>query len=162
MKDAPINKSILADALVDVVDNVRRKIHGALGTRPWNVAIVTRTWSGSERGVGTPSVRVLELDPAPMVSKSAKDRMGPAGREAAGTVELTGVSLRYTEEELNPRVDARTEVAYRITEAHGQRQRTRWFVLAATPVPRRDNGSDWYIILNETSAMGGLDKENAP
>jgi len=166
MKDSTLDKTLLADKLIGVVDKVRRKIHAKLGTRPWTVAIVTRRWSGGERGVGTPTISVLELDPTPMVQRNTKDRMGPAGREAAGTVVMTGVSLRYTEDELSPRADNRTEVAYRLTEAHGQRQRTRWFVLAASPVPRRGDKSgdstDWYLLLNEASAMSGLDKEDAP
>lgn len=166
MKDSTLDKSKVADKLVDVVDNVRRKIHGKLGTRPWTVEIVTRRWSGEESGVGTPTVTVLELDPPPHVQQNTKDRLGPAGREAAGTVTLTGVSLRYTEAELTPKGDNRTEVAYRITEAHGQRRKTRWFVVSATPIARRGgssgDGTDWYIVLNETTAMGNSDGVNAP
>lgn len=165
-KNSTLDRSKLGDKLIDVVDNVRRKIHAKLGTRPWTVAIITRRWSGEERGVGTATVNVLELDPAPHVSKNVKDRIGPAGREAAGSVVLTGVSLRYSEEELVPRVDNRTEVAYRLTEGHGQYQKTRWFVVAASPIPRRGDtpgdGTDWYIVLNETSAMGDLDGVDAP
>lgn len=165
-KDSTLDTSKLGDKLIDVVDNVRRKIHTKLGTRPWTVAIVTRRWSGGERGVGTATVEVLELDPTPHVSRNAKDRMGPAGREAAGSLVLKGVSLRYTEAELAPKVDSRTEVAYRLTEGHGQRKKTRWFVIAASPIARRGDSpgdaSDWYIVLNETSAMGNLDAVDAP
>lgn len=160
-KNSTLDTSKLGDKLIDVVDNVRRKIHAKLGTRPWTVAIVTRRWSGEQAGLGTATVSVLELDPVPHVSRTARDRLGPAGREASGSVVLTGVSLRYSEAELAPKVDNRTEVAYRLTEGHGQRQKTRWFVLSASPVPRRGDspgdGTDWYIVLNETSAMGGLD-----
>jgi hypothetical protein len=160
-KNSTLDSSLVADKLVDVVDNVRRKIHSKLGTRPWTVAIVTRRWSGEERGVGTATVTVLELDPTPSVKRNTRDRLGPAGREAAGTTTLTGVSLRYTEAELAPKVDNRTEVAYRLTEGHGQRQKTRWFVIASAPVARRGDqpgdGTDWYIVLNETSDMGPLD-----
>lgn len=166
-KNSTLDQTLLGDKLVDVVDRVRRKIHGKLGTRPWKIAIVTRRWSGEERGVGTPTVSVLELDPTPAVSWNVRDRMGPAGREGAGDVVMTGVSLRYSADELDPpRVDNRTEVAYRMTEAYGQRQKTRWFVIKSSPVPRRGDkagdATDWYILLTETSAMGGLDKEDAP
>jgi hypothetical protein len=106
-------------------------------------------------------VTILELDPTPHVKRTARDRMGPAGREAAGSLVLTGVSLRYTEAELAPKVDHRTEVAYRLTEGHGQRQRTRWFVIAASPIARRGDspgdGTDWYLVLNESTSMGPLD-----
>lgn len=160
-KNSTLDTSKLGDKLIDVVDNVRRKIHSKLGTRPWTVAIVTRRWSGEERGVGTPTINVLELDPTPNVKVSGRDRMGPAGREAAGSMILTGVSLRYTLAELAPKVDHRTEVGYRLTEAHGQRKKTKWFVIAGDPVARRGDspgdGTDWYIVLNETSDMGNLD-----
>ena len=165
-KDSTLDTTRLGDKLIDVVDRVRRKIHSKLGTRPWSVAIVTRRWSGDERGVGTPTVSVLELDPTPHVARNSRDRLGPAGREAAGTMVLTGVSLRYTEAELAPKVDNRTEVAYRLTEAHGQRKKTRWFVISASPLARRGDtsgdGTDWYIVLNETSAMGALDGVDGP
>lgn len=166
MKDAPINKSLLADALVDVVDDIRRSIHGALGTRVWEVSIVTRRWSGDTRGVGTPTVSIVTLDPDPKVERVSRDRMGPAGREAAGSVVLTGVSLRYTEAELQGSPDERTEVAYRLREKHGQRKDDRWYVLAASPRTRRGDSpgdcTDWYIILTETSAMGDDDGVDAP
>jgi hypothetical protein len=130
------------------------------------VAVVTRRWSGDINGVGTPTSTILELDPAPKVERVTKDRMGPAGREAAGSIVLTNVSLRYTEAELQPYVDQKTEIAYRITERHGQRLKKRYFVLAGTPVPRRGDKAgdshDWYIVLNETTDMGNFDGVDSP
>ncbi len=161
-KNAALDTELLADALVGVVDDIRRDIHEALGTRPWAVSIVTRRWSGGERGVGQPSVTITELDPAPSVQRVTKDRMGPAGREASGNVVLTEVSLAYSEKELDPGADQGTEVAYRLTEAHGTFLKPRWFVLAASPVPRRGDragdNSSWYVLLNETSDVGILDE----
>jgi hypothetical protein len=165
VKNSSVDKTLLGDVLIDVVDDIRRSVHGALGTRPWKVAIVTRRWSGEAAGVGTPTVTVLELDPDPKVDRVSRDRLGPAGREAAGSIVVTGVSLRYTEAELQPKVDSRTEVAYRLTDAHGQRQSKRFFVLAAAPVPRRgdgeSDGSDWYLVLNETTNMDSFDGVDA-
>lgn len=165
-KNSTVDRTRFADKLIDVADTVRRKVHGKLGTRQWTVSIVTRRWSGDERGAGTPTLNVLELDPPPHVRLNTRDRMGPAGREAAGSIVLTGVSLRYTQAELEPKVDDRTEVGYMIKEAQGQRQKVRWGVLSATPIPRRGDSpgdsSDWYVVLNETSDMGLLDGVNAP
>lgn len=165
-KNSEIDSTLLGDALVDVVDDVRRSIHGALGTRPWDVTIVTRRWSGDVAGVGTPSMNFLTLDPPPKVQRVTKDRMGPAGRESAGQVTMTNVSLRYSLDELQPSGGARVEYAYRLTDAHGQRSRTRWFVLSAEPVQRRGDKegdeTDWYILLNETAAMGNFDGVDAP
>ncbi len=164
-RDSAIDRTLLGDALVDVVDDIRRSVHGALGTRPWAVAIVTRTWSGGRRGVGTPSIRILELDPVPRVERVAKDRMGPAGREAAGSVTLSEVSLRYSQAELEPKIADGVEVAYRLTELRGQRQSPKWYTISGSPVPRRgdkeQDKTDWYILLHETSAMGDLDGVDA-
>lgn len=163
-KNALLDEDLLADALVDVVDDIRRDVHEALGTRQWSVSVVTRRWSGATRGEGNATVNVLELDPTPMVRRSTRDRLGPAGREAAGTMIITGVSLRYTEEELQPKVDARTEVGYKLVEKHGQREKTIWCVLSADPIPRRGDKAgdetDWYLVLNETSDIANLDGVN--
>lgn len=161
-RDTATDDGLLSDVLIGVVDDIRRDVHGALGTRPWSVTVVHRTWSGGERGVGHPNVRQLELDPDPSVARVTKDRMGPAGRESAGTVVLSEVSLSYTEKELDPGADQGGEVAYVLRDNRGTMQRPRWFVLAAAPVPRRGDrpGDDvgWYILLNETSDMGLLDE----
>lgn len=164
-RDSAIDGSIFGDALVGAVDDIRRSIHGALGTRPWAVAIVTRRWQGGRRGEGHSTVSILELDPVPRVERVSKDRMGPAGREAAGSVVLSEVSLRYSEAELSPSIGEGDEVAYRLTELRGQKQKPKWYVLAASPVPRRGDkerdNTDWYILLHETSAMGDLDGVDA-
>lgn len=167
MKNSTVDSDVLSDALVDVVDDIRREIHGALGTRTWEVAVVTRRWSGDAVGVGTPTDSILVLDPPPQISRSASDRLGAAGRESVGTLTLTRVSLRYSEEELQPKVDHRTEVAYRLTRLRlTQRQAPRWFVLIASPIARRgeDSGdnTDWMLKLNETSPLSPLDGVNAP
>lgn len=98
-----------------------------------------------------------------MVQRVTKDRMGPAGRESEGSVVMYEVSLSYAMDELQPRnLPPGTEVGYRLVEAHGQQQRTRWFVLAADPIPRRGDKpgdrTDWYLVLNETTDMGDLDQ----
>jgi len=159
--DAP-----LADALVGVVDDIRRSVHGALGTRPWSVAVITRTWSGRTRGEGNYIDEELLLDPTPQVRRVTHDRMGPAGREQSGQVTLSQVSLRYSEAELAPRPAKNQEVAYRVRELHGQRQQDKWYVLAGGPIPRRGDKSgdqtDWYLLLEQTSAMGNLDGVDAP
>lgn len=164
-RDSAIDRTLLADALVDVVDDIRREVHGALGTRPWAVAIITKTWQGGRRGVGHATVHVLELDPVPRVERVTKDRMGPAGREAAGSVVLSEVSLRYSEAELQPTVLDGNEVAYRLTDLRGQRQTPKWYAIAASPVPRRGDKegdkTDWYVLLHETAAMGDLDGVDA-
>lgn len=165
-KTSTIGTSLLGDVLVGVVDDIRREIHGTLGTRPFAVSIVTRRWSGARRGEGRATCSELILDPPPSVSRNSRDRLGPAGREASGSVTLSNVSLRYSYEELMPAVDERTEFAYKIVEAHGHRQPARWFTPAGDPVARRGDregdASDWYLVLNETAAMGDFDGVDSP
>lgn len=165
-KTSEIKPRLLGDALVDVVDGIRRCVHGALGTRPYRVEIVTRTWSGKRRGEGTASDKILVLDPIPSVSRATKDRLGPGGREHAGGIKLEGISLRYSYRELMPKGDDRTEVAWRIIENHGQRQEVRWFTPSGDPVPRRgdqpNDATDWVVTLHETSALSNLEHVNSP
>lgn len=166
MPNATTQPGLLADALIGVVDSVRGAVHTALGTRPWSVAIVTRTWSGGRPGVGEYSDDELMLEPTPMVQRVTKDRFGPAGRESAGQVTLSEVSLRYTEAELAPPLREGQEIAYRVRELHGQGQTDKWYVLSGGPIPRRgdkeSDNTDWFILLEQTSALGNLDGVDAP
>ncbi len=157
-----LRPALLADALPGVVDDVRRAVHGALGTRNWRVAVVRRVWSGSRVGVGTPQTFVLELDPPPLVDWTPKYRLGPGGAEEDGRAQLTEVSLRYTEEELDPPTDARTEVAYWVRPANGHGERERYMVLDGPPVPRVDEGSDWLVNLRTTVKMTAFDGVPSP
>lgn len=97
-----------------------------------------------------------------MVERRTRDRLGPAGREPAGSLVVYEVSLRYTEQDLQPRVERGTEIAYRITDLHGQGQPARYFVLSAAPVPRRGDKpgdrTDWYLVMNEATDFGDLDQ----
>lgn len=150
-----------ADAVSSAIDDIRREVHGALGTRTYRVQIVKRSWSGESVGEGTPSVTVLELDPRPKFEQRNVDRMGPGGRESIGDAVLTEVSLGYTFDELSPKLGRSDEVAYRVIDTGGQNVPDQWFVLAADPRSRRgDNrsdNSDWYIVLKSTSAMSDID-----
>lgn len=151
-----LSSGLLGDALVDVVDSVRRAVRGALGTNQHRVAIVTRTWSGGRVGEGIATVTEVELDPPPIFTDlSIRNVIRPAGREEEGDAVLTGVSLRYTEAELNPASRPDTEVAYRVTDAHGQGLRPNYFVVAAPPEPRRGakatDATDWKVALKRAA-----------
>jgi hypothetical protein len=152
MPDAVLNGGLLGDALVGVVDEIRRLIRAELGTRPYTVAIVTRRWSGARAGEGTPTETVLELDPPPMVTDlSTAVQLRPTGRDEEGDVQLTEVSLRYTRAELHPNADDATEWAYRISDAHGQGFGDEWFTVSGPPRVRRGDQpgdrTDWVVTL---------------
>lgn len=154
MPAAVLNDGLLGDVLVGVVDDIRREIRAALGTRPYRVAIVTRRWSGARCGEGTPTDTVLELDPAPMVTDlSARIDLRPMGRDEEGDILLTEVSLRYTEAELHPIGNDSTEWAYVIKDAHGQQIRRRFFTVTKQPDARRGDhvgdATDWAVTLKK-------------
>lgn len=162
-RHAAVGRTLLTDRLIDVVDSIRRKVHGALGTRQYRVQIVTRRWSGGIIGEGTPTTSILEIDPRPLVERNENDRLSPGGREDQGDVTLTEVSLRYSREELEPNIGnlPNVEVAYRTIDTGGQRQPDGWHVLNGSPVSRRGDrsgdGSDWIIKLKQTAAMTDFD-----
>lgn len=161
MPDANLDPDVPLDAISSIVDDVRATVHEALGSRTYRVEIVTRRWSGDAVGVGTAHEHVLEFKPRPLVARISRDRLGPAGREQAGDLRLTEVSLSYSTAELQPVVDPAMEVAYRVTDTAGQGQKPMFYVLAADPVSRRGDrkgdNSDWYIVLHETAPMTELD-----
>lgn len=159
MPGSSLTRGLLGDALVGVVDQIRGKLRGALGTNPHRTAIVTRTWSGGRRGEGTPTEVVVELDPPPVFQDLAiRHVLRPGGREEEGDAILTGISLRYTEAELAPAARDDTEVAYRVTDAHGQEQKPRYFVPAAPPIARRgvrpSDATDWLITFRRVVDFG--------
>jgi hypothetical protein len=152
---------VLTDRLIDVVDNVRRKVHAKLGTRQYRVQIITRRWSSGVVGEGTPVVTILEIDPRPLVTRSEGDRLSPAGRENQGDATITQISLRYSAEELQPEVPDGTEIAWRVIDTGGQRQPDQWYVISADPVTRRgdlqQDQTDWKVVVKQTSAMTNFD-----
>lgn len=160
-RHAQAGRRVLTDRLIDVVDNVRRKVHGKLGTRQYRVQIVTRRWSGGVIGEGTPDVKILEIDPRPLVTRSEGDRLSPGGRENQGDATITQISLRYSAEELQPEVPDGTEVGWRVIDTGGQRQPDQWYVISADPVTRRgdlqEDQTDWKVRLKQTSAMTNFD-----
>lgn len=160
-RHAQVGRRVLTDRLIDVVDNVRRKIHGKLGTRQYRVQVVTRRWSGGVIGEGTPVVTILEIDPRPLVTRSEGDRLSPGGRENQGDVTITQVSLRYSVEELQPSVPDGTEVNWRVIDTGGQRQPDQWYVISADPVSRRgdlqQDQTDWKVQLRQCAAMTDFD-----
>lgn len=155
MPDAVLTPGLLADDLVGVADLVRGTVHEALGTRPYVVDLVTITWSGTRPGDGTASVAVEAVSPAPRVPQYVRDEMRPGGRDEEGTIEVTEISGTYSEAELYKPPGAvlvrNVEFFWRVTDAHGQGARPRWYVPAAPPKSRRgdekDAQADWSIRL---------------
>ena len=142
----------LVDSLGETVDELRQ-VRVDLGATPYTVHAVRVKWSGGEVGRGTPEVVAdVPLLPTPELRAiSSWER----SLEAAGTVErgdsfLTGVSPRYTEDELDSYLatGAEAEEAFieiRVDSRDGETKRRR-FVLAGPP-ERRPTKFDWRIKL---------------
>lgn len=151
MADATLDTTKLSDRLVGTVDRIRRRVHARLGTRPFVVSVIRRTWDGPCRGDGDFVDVALVLDPPPAVMRRGlRGAVEPAGLEEQGGIYLREISLRYSEEELYlPKVAELEEFYYRITDAHGQKIRSRYYVPSNPPTPDRDGSGavGWSIDL---------------
>lgn len=77
--------TLVADDILGIRDSIGAAIH--------NVYIVTRTWSGSEPGDGTPTDVVAQMLPTPaLVDLSHKFVLQEPGRYKQGDIMLKGIS----------------------------------------------------------------------
>ncbi len=149
-----LTPGLLADELVGVADIVHSAVHGALGTRPYSVDVVTRTWSGTRRGEGIVSEVAVPILPAPKWPRLGGNSMRPSGQDEEGSVTVTEISQAYTEAELYHRpqdLAQNVEFYWRTTEAHGLESAERWWVPTSPPKARRGDQegdtADWEITL---------------
>ena len=95
-------KQTLARRFVPLADSLRDLLT-RFGLRTYRVAMVRIAWSGSRRGYGTPTVISEEVMlPTPKITPlSALDQIiQPVGGQEVGSIELSQISGRYTEEQL--------------------------------------------------------------
>lgn len=95
-------KHTLGRALVPVADAVR-DLKVQLGLVPYRVSMVRVKWSGRRRGLGEPAVvGVFEILPTPVATdlSALTDIVQTIGREEQGSIMLTKISGRYTEDQL--------------------------------------------------------------
>lgn len=93
-------KKSLARRFVPLADNLRDLLT-KFGLRTYNVALVRVRWSGGMRGVGVPEVIKLEpLLPTPAITdlSALTELVQPVGLDEVGSIELSGLSGRYSEE----------------------------------------------------------------
>jgi hypothetical protein len=99
-------------SLGSVVD-CARDIATQLGARPYTVALVWTRWSGGSRGEGSEVVlRVEPILPTPKVADFTALQVGleSIGTLEEGSVRVSEVSTRYTEDHLLGRADDGTEI----------------------------------------------------
>jgi len=155
-KDATLGTN-LVDKLLPMVARLRTTLYPAFGVRQYQVYLVRRAWSGTQRGEGTVTVvSTEEMTPRPLVTPAGGGAsMVPGGLDEADNVMLTEVDLRYTEQELTGRpLLENEEWLYRIDDGHGQEIRSRWFELNGTPRTDRERDIGWAIPLHEVEVKG--------
>lgn len=92
----------LVEQLGPLVDELRQ-LNTDFGLRPYRVFSVVVRWSGGAVGKGNPTVITdKELLPTPNVPglHTLEDRMTEGGRSERGSILMTEVSPRYTEDEV--------------------------------------------------------------
>lgn len=134
MPDAVLTPGLLADELIGVADVVRAAVHGGLGTRPYSVHLVTRTWAGPRRGEPPVVETAAEILPPPSVPQLGANQLHPTGQDEEGQITITEVSGTFTQDELYPKDNPENvEFYWRLTERHGLGSTEHWLLPVARP-----------------------------
>jgi hypothetical protein len=143
--------STLVEDLGPIVDDIRQ-IAVDLGARPYTVHVVRLRWTGGEIGRGQAEVSLDEpLLPIPLVRDIGQHerRLTEGGTAERGNAVMTGVSARYTEDELETffcQVDGEEAfLEVRIDQRDGTPKRRRYTL--ARPPERRPTRVDWRMVL---------------
>ena len=150
--------SNLVEGLGDVVDDIRQ-IASDLGARPYTYHSIKVQWSGGEIGRGAPKVvSETEIKPTPQtrpVGFMSRD-LDAGGAAERGDMTLTGISPRYTEDEIDELFGTSVEDGYevfieqRIDDRDGVTRRRR-FMLAGAP-ERRATMADWKVTIRKADS----------
>jgi hypothetical protein len=139
-----------------------------LGVRPYTVHAVKVRWSGGEVGRGEPSPLLdLQILPTPkQVSIGSMAREAEAaGAVERGDVMLSGVSPRYTEDEIDSMfgvgaaADEECFIEIRMDARDGTGQRRRRFTLAKPPERKT---SEWRVTLRRSTGDRARDGTRRP
>lgn len=153
---ATLSQSVLVDSLVpDVIDGLREDLHPAFGVRAYRVYRVIRTWTGKSAGEGRHTDDAAELRPQPRVSvwSGLKYVQATCGIRELGDVQLSEVSLTYTDEQIDPRTLGKNQEAFfAIGEAHGQASPLRVWAHTAPPFIDREKTMGWLMFLRRVEA----------
>lgn len=91
-----------ASSLIETADSLR-DLYVQFGLRSYQVSIIRTAWTGGKRGIGTEYIKhELELLPTPKVNSfsSLSEILQPVGLDEVGSVSLSEISGRFTEDEL--------------------------------------------------------------
>lgn len=155
----------LVASLQKTVDKIR-DIHTQLGRRLYIVRQVKTRWSGGARGVGIETViDEMEILPTPMVTdlSTLTQVLTPVGLNEAGSVQVTEVSRRYSEERLlgldadgdEPAPDEHVYWEIEYPREDGRPPLKRRFTLSSAP--SIGSGFQWRFTLSKTDEDRGRD-----
>ncbi len=91
----------LTESLQSVVDEARQIVVDT-GLRPYTVHSIVLCWSGGEVGKGTPTTESeIAFEPTPLVDlQPVQQTTTPAGTTERGIVQVSEISARYTEDDV--------------------------------------------------------------
>lgn len=148
----------LIDDLLPTVDELRGGLNEDFGTRQYVVSVVTRAWSGVERGDGEYTDTYLTIEPNPLVKIFAPSRgphyvYMPQGTTEEGMIKISEISLaNYVEADLTGGdLDKVTEVFWLLEENLGQETKSRRYTLFTPPVPDREKTIGWICYLKQAT-----------
>lgn len=133
----------LARRLIPVADSLR-DLRVRFGLRPYRVRVMRTRWTGGQRGIGEEVVSAeMEILPTPLVQdlSALAEVVEPVGLLEVGSVSISEVSGRYTEEQLRgldidgtpPAADEQVWYEIEFPRSDGQKGERRRFFLGSTP-----------------------------
>lgn len=145
----------LFEEMGEIADEMRQ-IETDLGARPYRVFAVVLEWTGKEKGRGDPVVvRETELLPTPLVRlRGVRTTAGSGGKAEKGYTEITEISPRYTEDELQWSFHVKqpsegVEVFYEVRQdARDGRQPVRRRFVLRSPPERNVEEHEWILRLS--------------
>ena len=162
-------RASLAPKLIPMVDRLR-DLYSRFGLRNIRVRIVRTRWSGGVRGEGDEYVvSDLEILPTPKVSdlSALLEIIHPVGQDEVGSIQVSEISARYTEDQLvgldsdgtEPTEDQQVYYETETVRLDGKPGERRRFILAGVP-SLSTSGLQWTVPLQR--AHDGRDREGVP
>ena len=146
----------LANRLIPVADKIR-DLHTVFGGRVYTVTIYRTRWSGGRRGLGDETLIFQQpIRPTPRITDlgTLTQVLNPTGLDDAGTIQLTEISGRFTEDSLlgidsEGREPLETDHVFYEIEFVGRPSVRRRFEIRSTP-SYKPYQFQWQITLQKT------------
>ena len=155
---AILDPDVLVDSLVvDVIDGLRDELNAEFGVRSYSVFTRHITWSGAQVGQGVATTVDTEITPRPRVAiwGGYRYELQKCGIDEIGQVEITEVSISYTEAELvgvRATMGKNQQWLILLREGHGQASREKAFIHDKPPFIDREKNLGWTMWLRAAEA----------